>query len=238
MSLRRNIGNVGSAAPMTDAERILSATSQPLTISTPLPTVAVVFADPGTPPVTDANTTPVTAIVPATDNTLLYLGLGAGALLLLTRKSGKVSGTEGEKKKSSLLPVLLVGGGILAWYLYNQSQATGAGAAVTVVDPVTGVATAAVTPVQTGITVEPSVTLPADGQVYNQLYAYSVPWRYAVDRMTAAERQALYTYVYAYLQKGLRLYGYPGVYQDGFYDLNLYNQIKALNTKWSLGLLN
>jgi hypothetical protein len=239
MSLRRNIGNVIAMNNQTDADIVLSAVGQPHVTDLPTVPLTVPAAYTTIDPVAATNSTSVAAIAPAVDNSaLLYLGLGAGALFLLTRKKKRVGAADGEKKKSSMLPLLLVGGAAVAYYFYTQSQnSASAVATVTTTDPTTG-AVVTTPVVQTGITVAPSVTLPDAATMHNQLYAYSVPWRYAVDRMSPTELAAMYTYVYGYLQKGLRLYAYPGIYQDGWYDVNLYNQLKALNTKWSLGILN
>jgi hypothetical protein len=234
MSLRRNIGNVMPLAS-TNADKVLFAT----TMAVPLPTlkpaapIAIVQYPPAQ---ASSNATSVNQIVPGVPNTFLYAGLGAGALWLATRKGKKISGTG--KKKQSLVPLLLVGGGVLAYYLYttyntvsvlpgnNDSATTPAGTA-------NGSAIAPINAVT-----NPAIALPNDTTIYNLLTSYSIPWRYAVDRMSAAERQALYSYVWGYIKKGLRLYDYPGVYQDGYYDAVLYTQIKALTDKWNLGLLN
>lgn len=243
MSLVRNIGGVTAQNnSMTDAETILAAVSQPGAIPPGPATTPPIFT-PVTINATDSvaasNSTDISQIVAGVPNTLLYAGLGAGALWLAMRKGKGVGSAEGKKK--SMLPLLLIGGGVLVYWLYTKNQTAvpvTADLGEGIPDP--GTATTAVTTatVPVAAMLNPAPVLPSDTNIYNALYGYSIPWRYAIDRMSIAERQALYTYVFGYIKKALRLYNYAGSFPDGFFDLSLYQQIKTLSDKWNLMLLN
>jgi hypothetical protein len=177
-------------------------------------------------------------------NGLLIAAAGLGALLLFSKDGKKaVQGITGigKKKKDNMLPLLIVGGAAAYWYFTQTPAAAAAPPAglplTPPVDPASGIPAPAVYGV---VITDPKILLqplPNDTTVYNLLYAYSTPWRYAVDRMTAPERQALYVYVWGYIKPGLHLYNYVGTYPDGFYDPALYAEVLALSTKWNLGLL-
>jgi hypothetical protein len=249
MSLRRNIGNIQTPSPATAEQLVLAgaATTNGPTMLEPATSIQINNPFPA---IADSNTTAVPSLVPGIPNTALYIIGGLGAVYLLTRK--KTIGATEDKKEKSLLPLLLIGGGVAAWWWWNNKNTVPAATTVnqvaqpatggndTIVPPVT-VQTPVASLAAAGSAVDPLTAimpLPINADVYNNLYAYSIPWRYAVDRMTAAERADLYEYVFAYLKNGLRLYDYPGIYYDGYYDANLFGAIKELSDKWNLGLLN
>lgn len=200
---------------------------------------------------------PNTAIVDAgtadNKNILLIGAAGLGALLLFSADGKKAMngitgiGKKGKKDKN-LLPLLLVGGVAAYWYFTKDATPAATNTTNTTTDTTTITPGLNVAPDYATVTPEPPTAympdpsmaiqpLPSDTTIYNLLYAYSVPWRYAVDRMSTAERVALYTYIWAYMKKGLHLYNFAGNYQDGYFDHNLYADVLALSNKWQLGLL-
>lgn len=137
-----------------------------------------------------------------------------------------------KEQNGFLLPLLLLIGGV--WLIWDSSKEESIPPVTADPGTVPAITDATLTPMSS---FTPAV-LPADNVVYNTLYNYSVPWRYAIDRMTAQERHNLYLYIFGYIEKHLRLYSYPGVFPDGNYDPDLYSAIAALSEKWHLGLLN
>lgn len=185
-----------------------------------------------------------TAAVPSTGpdenkkqiNTLLLVAGGLGALYLLSPAGSAVTGIGkkgGKRKNKYLVPGLILAAGLGYWWYTRQKDEETGGSSNTDLPPVNN------TPADNAvyISANPAPAPPSNDQAHTALFNYSEPWRYAVDRMTAAEWQDLYAYVFGYIKKGLHLYQYPGNYQDGWYDPALYTRILTLSNKWNLGLL-
>lgn len=244
--LIHNGGVVKDSPGTSPVDLILQTTATPIIDEAPQVYTPINQTNVATVPTIDA--IPNIANVPnaaagGTNNTVVVIAAGLGALLLFSKEGKKaVEGITGigkkKKNKSSMLPLLLVAGAGAYWY-FNQTPATTTSSLTPPAtnppanDPTT-------TPTQAFAVPDPALAiqpLPNDTTIYNLLYAYSVPWRYGVDRMTAAEKQALYTYVFGYIKPGIHLYNYPGTYQDGFYNPQLYAEILQLSNKWNMGLL-
>ena len=243
MSLNRNVAGIGNpmAAPVISINQLIDGGAAPVLTakSTPLVNVPPLEAIKAPPDIAANN-----SLIPGsslTNTQLLIAGAAGLGLLYLINKPASVGAEGGEGKKSkSMLPLLIIGGA-LAYWLYTKNQAANSATQTTpgLLPPASGGGGSdAGQPLSGQITVAPSVTIPTDDYAHNALFNYSVPWRYAVDRMSPAERQALYIYVFAYIKKNLRLYNYPGFYYDGWYDPTLYSEVRAVSDKWNMGLLN
>jgi len=143
-----------------------------------------------------------------------------------------------EQKSKSVLPWLaVIGIGLYLLYDANKSQGATTTTTPATSDTTGNNTTSTTTVIPTGVSNPAAgVALPSDNDVYRQLYDYSVPWRYAVDRMSTAERAALWIYIFCYIKKNLHLYSYSGSFPDGYYDPQLYATLAALSTKWNLQL--
>jgi len=234
-----NQGATVKGAPGTNAyDLIMQAESLPMAMpSTALVTPIVPETPAGEPPAVTPNTMPIQQESKA--GPVILVAAGLGAIYLLTQKNtvGAISGkNKPGKKKSSMLPILLVGGAAAAYLYYKNSNpaadSTAPGSDTTANN------TPPPPPPPQGIVFTPATLPTTDSAIYNQLFNYSVPWRYAVDRMTTEQRKTLYLYVYGYIVKHLRLYNFPGSFPDGNYDPVLYAAVTAIENQWHLGLLN
>jgi len=232
-----NQGAAVKGAPGTNAAAlILQAESVPLTMpDTALVTPIVPITETASPVQTLPNVLPIQE-KPSNAGPVILAAAGLGAIWLLTDgKQKTMSGPKNKerKKKSSMLPVLLIGGAAAAYLYFKNSSTPADGTA-----PTTPAATNDnTTPAQTGFVFTPIQVPTTDAAIHNALYNYSVPWRYAVDRMTPDERKTLYLYVYGYIERHIHLYNFPGVFPDGIYDPALYAAVLAVSNKWNLQLL-
>jgi hypothetical protein len=130
MSLKRNIGGISDTG-LTPQQQVLQAAATP---STNLPSDTIPFQIPQPqvvpPDAVASNVTPVAAITPAPakNNTLLYVGLGIGALLLLSKENND-SGLVGDTAEiTGMDKTTLVGIGVVAaiaavgYWLYTKNQ--------------------------------------------------------------------------------------------------------------------
>lgn len=230
------------------ATDLLLASDAPTVINSGATTAPAIVTTIAPAPVPEVYTTDNVATVPPpgdqiafgmTGNQLLLAGgaVGLAVYLLLTKKKKSVG-----KKKGSALP-LLIGAGIVGYYLYSKSKEP-----VTADTYSTAVPDTTATPtVQSGTTpyimpttetiqVARSYAAEADQGAlertfpeYNSIYAM----------MTDAEIIAMYNYMFGYVIQGLKLYAGPGatgVYPDGNWNTILYNQISAIKAKYNISI--
>lgn len=156
--------------------------------------------------------------------------IGAGVAFLLMNK-GKVSG-----KGKNLLPVVLVGGGLAAYLLLRKKPV----ADVPVVDD------PYVTDGEYQETVNDQTPSPvidinpdAAAMIRSQTAKNNEAWMRAnypqysayLDRLSDAQINTLYQFLYGYVAQGLKLYRLPnstGIYPDGGWNTVLYDAVKAL----------
>lgn len=178
-------------------------------------------------------------------NALLYIGLGLGALYLLTASGkGNAIGGKGEKKKGSMLPLIALLG-IGGYYLYTKSQdPTGTTPPPSDIIPVPtnqvpGNGQTSLPP----ITAPPEVVAPARAATAaNDLAAMQRDWPgigAQLNQLTDSEIIGVYNYFYGYVLPGNVLHQYPpatGSWADGGWNTQLYNQIATIRSKYGINL--
>lgn len=143
------------------------------------------------------------------------------------------------KKKSYLFPALVIGG-VALWYFFGRKETVQPPPDITTVtefDPLTGqpvtppivADNAQVTALQSNVAIADRAAL----------IQYDPANRVKYEQMNDAETITAYNYFFGYLIMGKKLYQYPnatGIFPDGGYDTNLYNQVKALQSKYGIYL--
>lgn len=153
------------------------------------------------------------------------------------------------KKQKSPMIALLIGGGVLAYFLFTKKNngdvtpidnGTGGGE---VTDDGTGTGTQVIQPPPITASTEVVTNLQTAAAINDRAYLLSVvndaKIKTAVKQMNDAETISMYNYMVGYAMQGKKLYQYPnasGIFSDGGWDTTLYNQILAIKSKYNISI--
>lgn len=232
-------------------------------ISNEMPTATVVQMQTATATVPETSAEPVpvdtgSTPAPAVSKRGLVVGAVATAVAVyaLSRKNGSVGSEAPKSERSVLFPLLLVGGA--AWYYWYTNVRTDSSTVVSTPntngtdtanhnlipteqkEPLPGNTPSQPPPFQAA----PDVVAAAQQQVGNtNLAALQRDWpalAATIATMTPAEINTMYQYFYGYVVQGMKLYRLPnatGIYADGGWNTQLYDQVAAINAKYKLNTL-
>lgn len=146
-----------------------------------------------------------------------------------------------KSRKSPVIPLLIVGGAALWWFLSKKDSS---------LQPVPDVQQPAQDPVTGEPVIQPPPIVADNANATALQSAAAINDRAALvsydpanttkyKQMNDAETIAAYSYVFGYVVQGKKLYQYPnttGIFPDGGWDTALYNAVKALQLKYGIFL--